>query len=224
MKGLVVYEGNWPTSVRKDAKYSVRSESGEYVVGIEYRTTEGERWYPTSGDHRELVKTANEVKVEINGVPGGPFYINEYKHVVVPAGDPVIYYFAGKYESDLIFPFEEYIISGKPYSLDGRQLSPGDMWDGVHQGIPYVLQASGKDIYFDKEIRPKVTKRLTLSSFVGESGAQKTASKIAAIIGFSGGRFYINEHCQLFTGMPYQYIGELTAQDQWFPEPHIDYK
>lgn len=215
-----VFEGNWPAVVNRDAKYSVRSETGKYVVGIEYRTADGEKWYPTSDSHEKLVDMVNRVKVSVNGVPGGSFYINEYRNVIVPAGSPVIYYFAGSYTEDLVFDFEGLRISGKPFRLDGTPLNPGDPWEGPHQGIPYKLKAGARDISFEKEIRPNVTREFILSSFVGEDAAKKIAAKISAVIGFQGGRFYINEFRQLFTGMPYRYIGALESEDLWFPDPH----
>ncbi len=222
MNDLMVYEGNWPSNVRKDAKYSVRrnDEGGGYVVGIEYRTNDGEKWSPTTDDHDELVKMVNKIKIEVNGVPGGPFYINEYHQVIVPAGNPAIYYLGCDYAEDLIFEFEGCQISGKPYDLNGNPLHPGDAWKGPHAGIPFKLKAGGRDISYEKQIRPKVRKEFTLSSYVGDQAAQRVAAKIRAIVGFDGGRFYINEFRQLFTGMPYIYIGELETDDPWFPKPH----
>lgn len=215
-----VFEGNWPAVVNKDAKYSVRSEGGKYVVGIEYRTADGEKWYPTSDAHEELVGMVNDVKMSVNDAPGGVFYINEYRQVVVPAGRPVVYYLAGSYQTDLVFDFEGHKISGMPLKLDGNSLRPGDPWEGPHQGVPYKLKAGGRDISFEKEIRPNVTKEFVLSSFVGTDEARRITAKVSAVIGFQGGRFYINEFRQLFTGMPYRYIGALERDDPWFPMPH----
>lgn len=59
---LVRFEGNCPRNVSKDAKYSVQYDSGKHVIGIVYRSTEGEKWYPVSGDHPELVEMVNNVK------------------------------------------------------------------------------------------------------------------------------------------------------------------
>lgn len=217
---LTVFEGNWPAVVNRDAKYSVRSEDRRYVVGIEYRTADGEKWYPMSDAHEGLVDMVNLVKMKVNEAPGGGFYINEYRQVVVPAGRPVIYYFAGNYLGALVFDFEGIKISGMPFKLDGSPLRPGDPWEGPHQGIPYKLKAGGRDISFEKEIRPNVTREFVLSSFVGLDEARRVVTKVGAVIGFQGGRFYINEFRQLFTGMPYKYIGALEKDDPWFPMPH----
>ncbi len=223
MNDLMVYEGNWPGNVNRDAKYSVRSEGGQHVVGIEYRTNDGEKWSPTTDAHDDLVKMVNGIKTEAGGRPGGAFYINEYRQVIVPAGPAgydFIYYLGSEYAEDLIFDFEGYKISGKPYDLNGNPLHPGDAWKGPHAGIPFKLKAGGRDISYEKQIRPKVRKEFTLSSYVGDQAAQRVAAKIRAIVGFDGGRFYINEFRQLFTGMPYIYIGELETDDPWFPKPH----
>src|SRR5437763_430811 len=77
--------------------------------------------------------------------PYGPFYINEYKQVIVPVGDASDYYFAAPYEKPLIFEFEAKTVSGEARDFDGRHLQPGDTWVGPHAGIPYVLTAAGDD-------------------------------------------------------------------------------
>lgn len=221
MDNLVVYGGNWPASVNKDAKYSIRYEEGKYVVGIVYFAQNREVWYPTTDAHNDLVEMINRIKTDVQGVPGGAFYINEYRHVIVPAGNPVSYYFAGYYPKDLVFSFEGVELSGRPVKLDGKPLVPGDTWEGPHQGIRYKLAAGGKDVSYEKYVRPRVMKEITLSDAVGSELAKRTASKIGSIIGFTGGRFYINEYCQMFTGMPYRYIGALENDDPWFPEPDV---
>ncbi len=220
----IKYEGNCPSNVSRDAKYSVRQENGIYVVGMLYETDEGERWYPTTNKHQRLVDLVNAVKTETNGTPGGPFYINEWRQVIVPAGRPVEYYYAGDYVTDLEFEFECKTISGKAQDFDGGPLRPACKWTGPHVGIPYVLAAGGRDIYYEKTIRPKVTKKDKLSAHVGEEQAAALTRKIVAIAGFNGGRFYINEHRQLFKpqGNPveYIYVGSLAQDDPWFPRPH----
>jgi len=214
-----VFEGNWPMSVRKAAKYSVKHEDGRYVVAIVYEFGEGEKWYPTTDEHDELVEMVNRIKMEVNGFFGGPFYINEYRQVIVPAGNPTIYYYAGEYHDDLVFDFEGYKLSGKAISLDGKPLSPNDQWEGPHQGIPYKLSAGAKDISYEIVIGPKRKREVRLTKVVGETAAKRTIAKIAEVIGYQGGRFYVNEFRQLFTGMPYRYIGELKDDDPWFPKP-----
>jgi hypothetical protein len=214
-----IFEGNWPQSVRRDAKYSVKNEDGKYVIAIVYQYDESEKWYPTTDEHDELVEMVNRIKIELNGSPGGPFYINEYRQVIVPAGNPTIYYYAGEYNKDLEFDFEGYKLSGKPLSLEGKPLSPNDPWEGPHQGIPYKLSAGAKDISYEQVISPRKKRTISLVKIVGEEDAKKTISKISAIIGYQGGRFYINEYRQLFTGMPYRYIGQLEDGDAWFPKP-----
>jgi len=220
---LVIYEGNWPSNVSKDAKYSIRTAEGQYVVGVEYRSSDREKWYPTTDQHDALVEMVNRIKVAINGKPGGPFYINEFKQVVVPVGNPVVYYYAGDYPTPLIFDFDGRRLSGEPYDLDGAPLVPGSTWEGVHPGIPYKVTADGRDIAYQKEIRRgrvKGKKELRLSDYVGEDRAAALAAKFRPVMGLGGGRFYINEFRQLFTGMPYRYIGALATSDPWFPRPH----
>ena len=222
----VRFLGNCPSNVNKDAKYTVRLEWGEYVVGIYYRSTEGELWYPSNVDHPDLVEMVNNIKTRFSGSPGGAFYINEYQQVLVPViGEEKDYYLAGEYNQPLEFEFEGKILSGDAKDLDGKPINPGDVWVGPHPGIPYVLRAGGKDIYYKYWVRPRVEKEVHLSDCIGKE-AEKVALEIARLKGAAGGRFYVNEFCQMFTprtgdsGLNYIYLGKITDLRYWFPKPH----
>ncbi len=223
---IVRFEGNCPTNVSKDAKYTVRLEDGEYVVGLFYRSTDGELWYPSNGEHPDLVEMVNEVKNYHASSPGGAFYINEYCQVIVPVvGEEKDYYLAGEYNKSIEFKFEGNILSGDAKDLNGNPLKPGDMWIGPHPGIPYVLKAGGKDIYYKYWVRPKVEKEVKLSDTLGRE-AQKVATDIAKLKGSAGGRFYVNEFKQIFApktgeqGLEYIYIGKIDDLNHWFTKPH----
>jgi hypothetical protein len=170
--------------------------------------------------HEQLVELVNTIKVEINGSPGGVFYLNEYRQVVVPAGRPPACYYAGEYHGDLEFYFEDHCISG---NMTPR---PGVAWEGPHVGIPYKLTANGKDISYERKLRLNVTRDERLSAHVGEALAATFAGKLARIVGYNGGRFYINEFKRMFKprqhdgGVEYIYIGMLEPDDPWFPRPH----
>jgi hypothetical protein len=227
-KQFVQFTGNCPSNVNKDAKYTVRLEKGEYVVGIYYVSSDGELWYPSSGDHPGLVEMVNDVKKYYSGSPGGAFYINEYKQVIVPVqGEESDYYFAGEYNNPLEFEFEGKKISGDAKDLDGKKIHPGDVWVGPHPGIPYVLKAGGKDIQYEYWVRPKVKKRVRLSDHVDNKTAEIIARDIAQIKGAAGGRFYVNEFCQMFAPkgssgiLEYVYIGKIEDLSNWFPKPEI---
>lgn len=224
-KAFMPFRGNCPGNVSKDAKYSVKHENGKYVIGIYYRTNDGEIWYPISEDHTGLVEMVNEVKTHFTGSPGGAFYINEYRQVIVPCvGEDGNYYLAGEYHEDLVFEFEGKIISGNAVDLDGKPIQPGDSWPGPHPGIPYTLAAGGKDIYFKYSPRPRVDKEVRLSKVIGGEKAAIVAKMIASVKGSSGGRFYVNEFCQVFAprtgdyGLDYVYVGKISL-DNWFDKP-----
>src|SRR5690554_5623978 len=225
---FVRFQGNRPSNVNKDAKYSVKHEAGNYVVGIYYKTNDGEIWYPISEDHSELVEMVNEVKIHFTGSPGGAFYINEYRQVLVPcAGEEGDYYLAGEYTNDLVFEFEGKTISGDAVDLDGNPIQPGDPWQGPHPGIPYIFSAGGKDIYYRYNPRPRVEEEVRLSKILGTEKAAKVARWVAEVKGRAGGRFYVNEFQQVFTpqngdfGVDYIYVGKIENMDNWFPKPHI---
>lgn len=221
-KTFVPYRGNCPGNVSKDAKYSVKHEAGKYVIGIYYRTSDGEIWYPISEDHSELVEMVNEVKTHFTGSPGGAFYINEYRQVIVPCvGEDGNYYLAGEYHEDLVFEFEGKIISGNAVDWEGKPIQPGDSWPGPHPGIPYTLAAGGKDIYYKYRPRPRVEKEVRLSKVIGKEKAAIVAKTIASVKGSTGGRFYVNEFCQAFApkngdyGVDYVYVGKISLAN-WF--------
>jgi hypothetical protein len=219
---MKIFPGNCPHNVSKDAKYSVRGTDGR--VGLMYSTSEGERWHMTTDAHPDLADMVNDVKRTHGTGPRGPFYINEYKQVIVPVGDQAQYYFAGTYDLPLRFEFEGKTISGEPLGLDGKALQPGDTWTGPHAGIPYVLTAAGNDIYYKTFPRPDVEKKVKLSLEKSKSDAEQIARLLSAFKGAGGGRFYVNEFCSVFspingtTGLQYVYIGQINL-DSWFPDP-----
>src|SRR6266478_8869426 len=140
MSEFVLFPGNCPRNVSKDAKYGVTSGSGRKSpgVGLMYCTDDDQRWHMTTQAHPELEELVSAVKRTYGKSPYGPFYINEYKQVIVPVGDSGGYYMAGLYETPLRFEFEGNMISGEARDLDERPLQPGDTWVGPHAGIPYV--------------------------------------------------------------------------------------
>ena len=171
-----LFTGNCPRNVSKDAKYSVRTLRGNPVVGLLYRTADGEEWHASNGEHGDLIAMVNAVKTTMGDAPNGPFYINEYGQMLVPTGPSAAYYLAGEYEACLRFDFEGNVLSGEGVGLDGRALEPGDVWTGPHPGIPYVLRAGGGDIYYESAPRLDVTRKVRLSSDVGDEAAAGSPS------------------------------------------------
>ncbi len=227
MPDFTPFPGNCPANVAKDAKYSVRRKaSGGTVIALVYRADDGERWHAATENHAALANMVNAVKVVHGGQPNGPFYINEYRQVIVPAGPEATYYLAGEYHQHVHFEFEGKVLSGDAKDLEGQRIRPGDTWVGPHPGIPYVLKASGTDIYYRTTPRPNVTRDVTLSSLVGQQEAAALAGRVRGVKGFGGGRFYINEWRQMFAPVTmggsefkYVYIGELQVHEPWFPKP-----
>lgn len=222
---LIQYTWNLPKNVSKDAKYAIRRNKGKMEVGLLFRTDFGEQWSLSTAEHPKLVEMVNAVKIEATGNPGGSFYINEYRQVIAPCGDGSdVYYYAGEYLQDLEFLFESQVISGRAIGTDGKKLRPGDTWQGVHPGIPYVLKAGAKDIYFESIPRPNVKRKELLSKYTTPADAQAFAARIRSVKGFEGGRFYVNERRHIFAplktddGMEYLYIGDLAKADPWYPK------
>ncbi len=223
---LTRFEGNCPRNVAKTAKYAVRHQGSGLVIGLVYDAPEGERWFATTEEHPDLVRLVSGVKLELTGSPAGPFYINEYRQVIVPGGDSEDYYLAGEYDRPLRFEFEGRTLSGEAVSLDGNPLEPGDEWAGPRPGIPYRLAAGGGDIYYKMRPRPNVEKKVSLSNERSAEVARAVAMRILGHKGWQGGRFYVNEWRAMFAprqgdaGWNYVYLGQLLAEDPWFPKPH----
>lgn len=220
---LTIYEGNCPKSVLKDTKYTVKFYDGEYVIGIVYKSNDGELWYPVNEKHSNLVEMVNKIKNNVAGLPGGAFYINEYKQVIVPTTVDNKYYLAGEYNIPLQFVFENNLISGDAINLDGTPISPGDEWKGPHVGIPYVLTAGAKDVRYEYEPRPQVKRRVQLSKFQSPEIVRDICMMLHKHKGYEGGRFYINEFLHIFAPinnveLNYIYIGKLESIDNWFPK------
>jgi hypothetical protein len=216
------FTGNCPRNVSRDAKYAIRWVGGELQASLVYRHPNGEEWLAATSAHPRLVKLVNEVKVEATDTPGGPFYINEYRQVLVPTGAGADYYLAGEFDGRLEFKFEEHTLSGDAVDLEGNPLVPGQRWVGPHPGIPYILTAKN-DIGYEVNPRPNVTRRVLLSEQVGASRSREIATQVMAVKG-SSGRFYVNEFAQMFapvgTTLPleYVYIGRLDLDAGWFPK------
>jgi hypothetical protein len=224
---LVRFEGNCPRNVAKYAKYAVRTYNERLVVGLVYETQDGERWYVTNEAHPELVEMVSSVKLELSGHPGGAFYINEYHQVIVPGTGTEEYFLAGEYTRPLRFEFEGHVLSGEPVRDDGTPLEPGEEWHGPRPGIPYVIRADGRDIYYKLRPRPNVERRIFLSRHVGQEAAASIARRLLAYKGWGGGRFYVNEWRAMFApvgadpSITAVYLGRLGPTDPWFPKPNV---
>lgn len=222
---LIPFGGNFNASVVRQGKYRVVHHKDSFAVEVIIETPDSIRSYPTSRAHPLLVGMVNRVKLEANGVEGGPFYVNEWHQVIVPAGNPARYFYAGEYTPPIILTLDDVKFSGRPHDDAGNLLKPGDAWVGrPRPGMEYVLKAGGADIEYKVEVSPGRERIVRLSKQLGDGTARQTARKIAQIKGNNGGRFYINEYRAIFgpqlkeDGYSYVFIGILTDEDPWFPK------
>ncbi len=205
MTSLNLYRGVWPQNVSRLAKFGVRSHEGLWRVCVLYDVGSGLRYLALDEERDDLAALVNGVKTTMGNAPGGAFYVNEYRHVIVPvdSGDGSShYYFAGYLNGELTFQFEGAPLSTRPVQPDGIPLAPGDQWVGPRPGIPYVLAAGGKDIYYETPaltdgdaptVRAMTTMRITLSRVLrNRELVARAVAPIAKIRGFQGGRFYVN--------------------------------
>lgn len=243
MNALSLYRGVWPQNVSKLAKYAVRYIEGDWKVSVLYEAGEGLRYLAVEGGAQDVASRVNAVKTELRDQPGGAFYVNEYRHIIVPvtgaasSGAGSHYYIAGRLDSDFRFEFEGQPLTTKPVHPDGTPLRRKDRWIGPRPGIPYVLSAGGDDIYYETPaltendppaVRPLMTRRVKLSKvIIGKSLLESATWPISSIRGHKGGRFYVNEHRAVFTpvdgdgdGIDYVYCGQVNPL-AWFPEPRL---
>jgi hypothetical protein len=216
------YSGHIPSNVSRDASYSVvRGEEGEMVVRLVFRLRLREVALLTTGSHRRLVDMVNAVKEQVEGVLGGGFYINEYGHVLVPAGGSC--YFADEYHDLLEFDFEGTTISPEP----PPDLTPGDHWEGPHVGVAYRLTVDD-DLAYELRSGQRV-RTLVLSEQVPPDAVARAQALVERLRRLKGGpgRLYINEARALFApvedadGWAYLYLGRLEDEDPWFPCPDV---
>jgi hypothetical protein len=235
-----MYRGLWPQVIGKLAKYSVRFVDGAWKISVMYEVGEGLLALAVEGAGNAAADQINAAKQRLQGQPGGTFYVNEYRHIIVPinAKGGVVYHYVGRLESDFKFVYNGQQLSTKPITPDGKPLQPGQAWLGPRPGIPYVLAAGGRDIYYETpaltnddppQLMPMTTRKVQLSKVLKDNTLLGRATgKIAAVKGSQGGRFYVNENCAIFTphnrgdgnGIEYIYCGMLDLA-AWFPEPLI---
>lgn len=242
MTNIPLYRGVWPQNVSKLAKYAVKPVNGTWKTTVLYEAGAGLRYLAVEGGGTDLADRVNSVKTAAGDAPGGAFYVNEYRHVLVPVKDGSgtgvgsHYYYAGLLDEDLVFDFEGQILTTRPVHPDGNPVNHGERWVGPRPGIPYVLAAGGGDIYYETPaltdadppaVRPNMTRRVQLSKILGDKTAvRRMVQPVASIRGYQGGRFYVNEHGAMFTpvgagdgnGLDYVYCGQLDLE-AWFPEP-----
>lgn len=238
---MELYRGAWPQNVSKLAKYSVHRLDREWRVTVQVELDEGLRYLAVHGGGEEVASLVNRVKQHAGADLGGAFYVNEYRHIVVPVKDKshgVVYYAAGRLDEDFEFDFEEQPLSTAAVDPEGNPLSPGDRWIGPRPGIPYVLASGAKDVYHVRpalteddppRVRERTSQKFLLSkSPAGIAGLQAVLAPLLKVRGYEGGRFYVNEHRALFSpvdagdgnGIDYIYCGQLDLAS-WFPEPPL---
>ena len=238
-----LYPGVWPQNISRLAKYAVRFVDGDWKVTVSCEAEEGPQYLAVQGAD-DLADRVNAIKTAVHGQLGGAFYVNEYRHILVPvggdglSGTASLYYYAGRLEDDLLFEFEGKLLSGRPERQDGTRLNNGERWVGPRPGIPYVLCVGGADIYYETPalaadypptVGPSVTRRVLLQQVLLNKCTASEAAKVRYTLGHQGGRFYVNEYAAMFTpvgegdgnGLDYVYCGQIDKR-VWFPEPTLD--
>ena len=244
MNTRTLYRGVWPQNVSKLAKYAVRLIDNKSKITVLYEAGAGLRYLAVEGGGVDLAARINAIKTAVSDQPGGAFYVNEYRHILVPVtGDGMSgfgshYYPAGRLVDDFRFAFEGRPLTTRPVNSNGLPLEAGENWVGPPPGIPYVLAAGGGDIYYETPaltdadppmIRPSMTHKVQLSKVLQHKDSLARAVRpVAGIRDHRGGRFYVNEHGAMFSpidagdgnGLDYIYCGQIDL-DIWFPEPPL---
>ena len=237
-----LYRGVWPQNVARLAKFGVKSIDGIWKVAVLFESGQGLQYLAVEGGAPGIAEAVNAVKLAFHDTPGGAFYVNEYRHIIVPVRSESVtgsdYYYAGGLDVDFQFEFEGQPLTTRPVNPDGTPLTPGDRWVGPRPGIPYVLAAGGGDIYYETPaltdtnppaVIPSTKRKVLLSKVIWNKAlVAKAVQPIAKFRGHLGGRFYVNEHGALFTpvdagdgnGLEFIYCGQIQ-KSAWFPEPNV---
>jgi mRNA-degrading endonuclease RelE of RelBE toxin-antitoxin system len=212
---MEAYNGNTAKGIGKDARYTVKLDN---TIQLTYSVNSAERALLTTDGHTELVTLVNEAKRQGGATqPGGSFFINEFRHVLVPTLSGSVL-FAGVYTRDLEFTFGDSLIS--PVARSG--IRPRDVWPGPHVGMKYVLTAGAADIRYETT-EGETRKRVLLSQFHTQRELADILTMFRAVKP-SGGAIYINEARECFApvegeqGYERLYIGHVGSRP-WFPEP-----
>lgn len=211
------YGGCLPGVYKRDARYSVVSDDGEWLIRLIWDAPNWNRIHLTTREHAGMVARINQIKVEATRVRGGGFYIDEWGRVLIPTVG-YKWFLGGTYGRALRFRYRDFDL--QPCAPD--EMRPGDRWDGPRVGIPYRLAeddicrwciSSG----YDAQVR------VDLSHYIGHLSARQLAHRLIHAKGRTG-RIYINQ-CKAFfapiessSGWYYRFLGTLGS-DPWFPSP-----
>ena len=235
-----LYRGQWPQNVSKMSKYTVKIDDGKWKIMVHHDIGEGLVFLAVEGSGTDIPERVNNIKRKFTGQDGGAFYVNEFHHLIVPVSrdNTSHYYCGGRVDPNFVFEFEGVKLTSRPVDRNGAKLSIGETWVGPRPGIPYVLAAGGKDIYFETpavtsstppELREGITKKVQLSKVLKDKSlVSKATTPISNVRGQQGGRFYVNEHQAIITpvdkndgnGLEYIYCGQIEYST-WFPEPPL---
>ena len=236
MRKFELYDGFWPRNVSKTAKYAVSHDDGNWKISVRCDLGDGLRYFAIAKGGGGIADVVNEIKLSVAGKEGGPFYINEFGHLIVPTkeGDTSEYYYGGSVVPDFEFDFDGELLTSRPIKPDGTPLAPGSDWVGPRPGIPYILEAGADDIRYErvvftdespKKVKRGLTRRFKLSKFMPRETVRDVINPILKVKGHKGGRFYVNEHRAIFTPRTNDaneldciYCGQLDLK-KWFPEP-----
>lgn len=213
------YPGNTPRRIGKSAHYTVTADGD---VRLRYQLGRKAHTLLTARDHPDLVRQVNDAKRAGGSSGGGAFYINEFRHVLVPVGSggSVTTLYGGTYSRDLEFDFEGMLITARV----GEHVPRGGIWKGPLVGIRYTVTADCRDVYYERESRPGVMERTYLTDFANERRVETMLATFRNVKR-GGGRLYVNEAGAMFgpvgddlRDLRYYYFGQIDMSE-WFEDP-----
>ncbi len=193
----------------------VRLGSGRWQLVVRY----GARRFAALGRVNDLIDLVLDARAAHCQPMDGPFLINEYRSVIVPAVEGLPFN-AGRFDDVVEFDINAHAVSGLPLSRHGRRLLPGDRWEGLHTGVLYHIDLVQGDISYEDAGGSVV--RLSTSS--GSGDARAVCTRLARSTTVIPPFVVVNEYGAIFCrnmghSSAFVYLGSLQDLEAWFPEP-----
>jgi len=220
MRCCIQYSGNCPDRAVIRAKHAVvHRRRGSVISMVEYHGT-AKIWTDSVENHDELLGMLREAWRYAPRASDGDFFVNEYRHVIVPS-DNGAYHYAGVYPLPVSFLIGASVYDGRAVDRRGHPLKKGSPWPWPPLGVPYGL--NGGEIRLRSRDALGVVRAVVLTDANHSLEARSVTESIVELLGPGPGVVLVNE-CRETFGWSLGgrricvYLGMLPDRG-WFPDP-----